>query len=373
MTSTAASERPAEPMTPAQQQRTRLDQFMSAVEKRADQIGTLLADSNIEPKLFLETCRRALMRDAELINANPASFIQAALNCAADGLVPDGRKATIVRYKGSAQYVPMYQGLLDIAYRSGNFQSIEARVVYEGDDFDFALGDNPYIHHKRTLESDTAKIRGAYAVARTTNGGVFREVMGKKELDKVRAVSKATRGPNADWPGEMARKAPVRRLWKYLPRTQAMDRVVTHDDETYDQSALVIANDPQRRLAPGFASAIEAPAAPTVAAEPEATADHIEDADFEDAVDAPFDDGLPVREDGAPADDFPSDRPAEPAFDVIAWAADFNRSLSSYSAVDAMREEWLAHKDDLKASSPALFKEVNAAVAARAAEIAGDK
>lgn len=86
-----------------------------------------------------------------------------------------------------------------------------------------------------------------------------------------------------------------------------------------------------------------------------------------------FDHIIPLADGGRHADDFPSDRPAEPAFDVIAWAADFNRSLSSYSAVDAMREEWLAHKDDLKASSPALFKEVNAAVAARAAEIAGDK
>ncbi len=251
---TAVAERPQErtELSPAQRQKQRLDQFMSAVEKRQDQIGTLLSDSGIDPRLFLETCRRSLMRDPELVNCDPASFIQAALNCAADGLVPDGRKAAIVRFKGAAQYMPMYQGLLDIAYRSGQFQSIQAHVVYEGDEFDHDMGDKPFIRHKRPLESTSTKIIGAYAIAHTTNGGIFREVMGAADLAKVRAVSRATKGPNVDWPGEMARKAPVRRLWKYLPKTPAMDSVAIHDDATYDHTQLAAANEHGRQLRPGF-------------------------------------------------------------------------------------------------------------------------
>lgn len=292
--STALAEREdqAAPMSPAQRQKARLDAFMAAVEKRQDQIGTLLADSGVEPRLFLETCRRALMRDPELINTDPASFIQAALNCAADGLIPDGRKAAIVRYKSSAQYVPMYQGLLDVAYRSGNFKSIEAHVVYQGDEFDYEMGDNPFIHHKRSLESSDTVIIGAYAIAKTTNGGVFREVMGKADLVKVRAVSRATKGPNVDWPGEMARKAPVRRLWKFLPKTQAMDRIALHDDATYDQTAIASANDGPRRLSPGFNPApalAHQPAedvTPTVdTSEPE---HEVIDAEVEDMVDDEF-------------------------------------------------------------------------------------
>lgn len=101
-------------------------------------------------------------------------------------------------------------------------------------------------------------------------------------------------------------------------------------------------------------------------------------------IDPPAVDELPVRDDTPPADDFPGDRsaPGEPDaannpgvaggdIDVIAWAAAFVRSLPGYAAVDPMREDWQAHKDDLRTKSPALFKEANRAVADRAAEIAG--
>ena len=376
---TALAERETAPanLTPAQKQKARLDQFMGAIEKRQDQIGTLLADSGIDPRLFLETCRRSLMRDPELINCDPASFIQAALNCAADGLVPDGRKADMVRHKDKVTYMPMYQGLLDVAYRTGQFQSIEAHVVYEGDEFDYDMGDAPFIRHKRPLESKSFKIIGAYAVARTTNGGIFREVMGAADLAKVRAVSRATKGPNVDWPGEMARKAPVRRLWKYLPKTPAMDRVAIHDDATYDQTAIAQTEGHGRVLRPGFnpPALTHQPAediTPTMDAAP---MDEILDGDFvpefetvsSTAQGAGESNKLPGDE---PDDAFPGDEPTD-TFDPIAWAATMLRTLPDYAGVDPMREDWTAHKDELRATSPELFKQLNQAVAARAAEIGG--
>ncbi len=391
--STAVAERaaPAD-MTPAQRQKHRLDQFMGAIEKRQDQIGTLLADSGIDPRLFLETCRRSLMRDPELINCDPASFIQAALNCAADGLVPDGRKAAIIRFKGSAQYLPMYQGLLDVAYRSGNFQSIAAHVVYEGDEFDYDMGDNPFIRHKRPLESTSTKIIGAYAIARTTNGGVFREVMGAAELAKVRAVSRATKGPNVDWPGEMARKAPVRRMWKYLPKTPNMDRVAIHDDATYDHGALPAANEPTRQLRPGFnPPAIahqpteEAPAVPM---------DEILDGDFVPAFDGADEAPAPEADKSMsqkPAadevdDGFPGDRPtpasaegqtlAGPDFDPASWAIDFNTQVHKLESVDEITAAWTdaqakGYALKLKAHSPAKLKALVDSMNQRVAEIEG--
>lgn len=370
--STAVAEREdRQPATPAQRQKARLDAFMGAIEKRQDQIGTLLADSGIEPRLFLETCRRALMRDPELVNTDAAAFIQAALNCAADGLVPDGRKAAIVRYKSAAQYVPMYQGLLDIAYRSGNFQSIEARVVYEGDDFDYDLGDDPFIRHKRSLEATTDKIIGAYAIARTTNGGIFREVMGAKELAKVRAVSKAKNGPNADWPGEMARKAPLRRLWKYLPKTAAMDRVALHDDDAYDQTALPAA-DTGRRLTPGFNP-------PALAHQPAEditpTADEVIDGDFVPAHEAEAEQLAPEA-----ADDFPGDRPAaaaEPATDAAdddedpeTWAREIIAGIETFGAaseIDALFADPAAGArfERLQAENPTIARQLEATLKGR--------
>lgn len=331
--STAVAQRadaPVAEMTPAQRQRHRLDQFMGAIEKRQDQIGTLLSDSGIDPRLFLETCRRSLMRDPELVNCEPASFIQAALNCAADGLVPDGRKAAIVRFKGAAQYMPMYQGLLDVAYRSGQFKSIEAHVVYEGDEFDYDMGDEPFIKHRRSLESTSTKIIGAYSVAKTTNGGIFREVMGAADLAKVRAVSRASKGPNVDWPGEMARKAPVRRMWKYLPKTPAMDSVAIHDDATYDQGALAAANEPSRTLRPGFnPPAITHQQAEDITPTAPVAMDELLDGDFVPAFEESseiIESDLPGHADEPDDDGFPGDKrsafAAEEDFDVEGWARD---------------------------------------------------
>lgn len=388
ITAVAERDKPAE-LTPAQRQKQRLDQFMGAIEKRQDQIGTLLADSGIDPRLFLETCRRSLMRDPELINCDPASFIQAALNCAADGLVPDGRKAAIARFKGAAQYMPMYQGLLDMAYRTGQFQSIEAHVVYEGDEFDYDMGDRPFIQHKRPLEAKPSKIIGAYAIARTTNGGVFREVMGAAELAKVRAVSRATKGPNVDWPGEMARKAPLRRMWKFLPKTPAMDRVAIHDDATYDQTALAAPQEHGRVLRPGFtpAAITHQPAediSPTVDAAP---IDEVLEADFIPAFDddvSPEDQGgereaqalgdnPPADGPGEDPDMFPGDR--EPSgfdagtkrFDPLDWAAEMNRKLADVDTLpelDALTKGPgpMAKFEELQQASPGIAKSLDAAV-----------
>lgn len=372
--STAIAERDnqAPALTPAQKQKARLDSFMGAVEKRQDQLSTLLSDSGVDPKLFLEACRRALMRDPDLVNTDPAAFIQAALNCAADGLIPDGRKAAIVRYKSAAQYVPMYQGLLDIAYRSGNFQSIEARVVYKGDDFDYDLGDDPFIRHKRSLEATSEKIIGAYAIARTTNGGVFREVMGLKDLAKVRAVSKATNGPNKDWPGEMARKAPVRRLWKYLPKTAAMDRVAIHDDDTYDQTALGAVGDAPRKLQPGF----NPPALTHQPAEEiTPTVDQILDGDnlpaFADAEDAEVEDFPGDRQQTAQE---PQQQAAtSPAAPTLAQKADAYeerlRAATNTTKLKAIYGAAAGLRRDLDDKDPERLAEVDALFSARFTEV----
>lgn len=303
-------------LSPAARQKAKADALMGQIQARAEQIGTLLADAKIDPRLFLETCRRAIMRDPELLDSDPASFIQSAMNCAGDGLVPDGRKAAFVRYfdkkkqRSIVQYIPMYQGLLDIAYRSGNFQSIDGQVVYKGDEFAYQLGDTPFIRHTRSLEADTTEIIGAYAVAKTVNGGVFREVVGKKDLGQIRAVSRATGGPNKDWPGEMARKGAVRRLWKFLPRSPAMDRVLEQDDANYE--ATPPAEPTQHRLHAGFDQpALTDERGATIDVTPTAVSERepeLEPTFSEEEVEAGVQAAAVAEE-----DDFPGDRPTTTA------------------------------------------------------------
>lgn len=86
-------------------------------------------------------------------------------------------------------------------------------------------------------------------------------------------------------------------------------------------------------------------------------------------VDPPADDGLPVREDDAPDDDFPGDRLSTGYFDVLAWADELEKNLPDYASVDVMRLDWNDHKAALNDRDPLRCKTLNQAIARRAAEI----
>lgn len=279
MTDAPPDNLPAErPLSDAEKQRARMDALMAAVEARAEMLEKLLADTGISFSRFLEVFRRAIIRGqgkdtTNLLLADAGSVIEACINACTDGLLPDGRQGAIVLYNVNmkarksdpdrwvkrANWQPMYQGLLDIAYSSGNFRSIEARVVYDGDLFEYELGDAATIKHRpktRPAGAPAPAIVAAYAVAKTVNGGVFREVFEGADIEKVNKVSKATSGPAKDWPEEMARKGPLRRMWKFLPKNEAMNRIAERDNDGFDLAALEeepAAPVRERKLSAGFA------------------------------------------------------------------------------------------------------------------------
>lgn len=233
----------------ASAQRKRMDALIAAVQQRADQLSVLLRDTGIPFDKFVEVFRRALIKNPDLLRADAGSVIEACINACTDGLLPDGRQGAIVIYNSKvkqrggpdvwvkkAQWQPMYQGMLDVAYRSGNFRSITARVVYAGDEYSYKLGMRPEVTHvpRRRPAGETPEIVAAYAVALTKDGGEFFEPFEGDDIRKVNAVSKATSGPGKDWPEEMARKGPLRRMWKYLPKDDRMNRIVERDNDILD-------------------------------------------------------------------------------------------------------------------------------------------
>lgn len=268
---TTGNEPQPETESAASQQRRRTEALVKAVEAKSDQLSTLLEDSGIRFSKFVEVFRRALIQNPDILRADAGSIIQSCMNACTDGLLPDGRQGAIVvrnvnvaqrgqpkRWEPRASWSPMYQGLLDVAYSSGNFKDIQARVVYAVDEFDYALGIDPWITHKpgkrAALVDDATRyeIVGAYAVAKGIDGGVWVEVFEPDDIQKVNAVSRATSGPGKTWPGEMARKGPLRRMWKFLPKNERMNRVAEHDDDSYDMELAPAVTQPERKLTPGF-------------------------------------------------------------------------------------------------------------------------
>ena len=199
---------------------------------------------HISPDKFVRTAETALGLNPDLWMADPKSVFAACMKCAQDGLYPDGKEAAMVvfnsknsktqEWEKKAQYMPMVGGLRKKLHESGHIASMSENVVYENDTFEYELGDNERIIHKPTLKGRGEPI-GVYAIVKTKDGAVYREIMGIDEVEKIRSVSKgAEKGPWKDWWSEMAKKTVLRRIYKRLPSNPDVDKLLNSDNETYD-------------------------------------------------------------------------------------------------------------------------------------------
>ena len=193
---------------------------------------------------FIRTTMTAIQMQPDLLNADRRSLLASCMKAAQDGLLCDGREAALVIFRGKAgpqvQYMPMIGGLLKKLRNSGELSSIAAHVVHEGDEFRYELGDEERIVHRPSLSGQSGGAIAAYAIAKTKDGAVYREVMSVEQIEKVRSVSRAKdSGPWSQWWDEMARKTVLRRLMKRLPSSADIDRMIDHDNETSDLAAQV--------------------------------------------------------------------------------------------------------------------------------------
>lgn len=181
---------------------------------------------------FIRTTLTAVQMNPALLNGDRRSLLGACMKAAQDGLLCDGREAALVQYGQQVQYMPMVGGILKKIRNSGELASISAHVVYDKDHFDYELGDDESIKHKPFLGEDRGKPIAVYAIAKTKDGAVYREVMSVGDVEKVRGASRAGKsGPWVQWWDEMARKTVIRRIAKRLPSSADLDSVIESDNE----------------------------------------------------------------------------------------------------------------------------------------------
>ena len=214
--------------------RTPAQELVASVRSPAflEQVGHALPEG-VTPARFVRVAITALMENADLAKLEPNSVFNALLKSAADGLLPDGRDAALVPFKGKAVYVPMIGGFRKIAGEHG--WSLRATVVYEGDDFDYGLGERPFVHHKPApLGSVRDKMIAVYAVGRELATGATEVlVMTPAEVEKVRKTSKQPDGELwKNWPERAWEKTAGRRLFKLLPLgdSERVRRVIAAED-----------------------------------------------------------------------------------------------------------------------------------------------
>jgi len=173
-----------------------------------------------------------LRENKKLLACSRPSLLGSMMHAAQLGLDVGGALglAYLIPYGREAKLVIGYKGLVELAYRSGRVENIEARVVNSKDDFALALGTSPSITHIPNLKQK-GELVGVYAVAHMKGGGLHFEHMTKQQIDAIRNRSKAkSDGPWVTDYEEMAKKTVVRRLVKLLPLSVEVSKAVALDE-----------------------------------------------------------------------------------------------------------------------------------------------
>ena len=193
--------------------------------------------SVITPERFTRIALTAYSRNEKLQECTPESFLGSMMQAAQLGVEPNTPlgQAYLIPYRNrgvmEVQFQLGYRGMIDLAYRSGEVQNIQAHEVYENDTFEYELGLDPKLRHIPALK-DRGEVILYYAVFKLTNGGVGFEVMSKEDVEAFAKKKSKTYG-TGPWQSDfdaMAKKTLVKRLLKFAPLKSDFVRAVTTDE-----------------------------------------------------------------------------------------------------------------------------------------------
>lgn len=205
-----------------------------------------VAPKHLTPERIVKMVLLATSRQPKLLDCSQESFLKAAMTSGELGLDCSGTlgRAYLVPFRNNktgkteAQFMAGYLGLMDLARRSGEIESITADIVYKDDVFVYEKGLEERLVHKPDLESnrEDRDILGAYMICRFRPTGHHIEFMTKRQIEKVRARSRAAQsGPWVTDYAAMCKKTVLRAGLKFCPLSiETLHAIAKTDDEFSD-------------------------------------------------------------------------------------------------------------------------------------------
>lgn len=235
--------------------------LQALLESRRAAIAAVLP-KHLDPDRLLKIALVAVSKNELLMKCSQSTILQSVMTAAQLGLDCGGALGSsylvpfYISEKGvyECQLVLGYRGLIDLARRSGQIVSIEARIVYQNDTFDLDYSiDGAKLTHKPCLDGEPGPMRLVYGVATLKDGGHQFEIMTKAQVEKIRMISqtgKKNKGPWSNHYDEMARKTVVKRLAKYLPISVELSDAIDNDNraEGFDPTAFTVTQDETAKL-----------------------------------------------------------------------------------------------------------------------------
>ena len=195
--------------------------------------------SVITPERFTRMVLSAISITPKLADCTPMSFLGAMMQAAQLGVEPNTPlgQAYLIPYNNKntleCQFQLGYKGLVDLAYRSGEVEIVQAKTVYTNDFFECEFGLEPKLKHI-PAENDRGEPVKFYAVFKTKAGGYGFDVMSVSDVrEHAQKYSKSYNSNYSPWTTsfeEMAKKTVLKRVLKYAPLKSDFVRAVSADE-----------------------------------------------------------------------------------------------------------------------------------------------
>jgi len=209
---------------------------ISALLKRMEPEIKRALPKHITAERMARLALTAIRTNPKLLQCDQMSLLAAVMQSAQLGLEPNTPlgEAYIIPYGREAQFQVGYKGLISLAHRTGEYQSIYAHAVYENDVFEFEYGLNKTLKHIPADDPQGEPVK-YYAVYKLQNGGYDFAVASRAQIEKyAQKYSQAyQKGWTSPWKtdfDEMAKKTALKIALKYAPKSIEFAKAITADE-----------------------------------------------------------------------------------------------------------------------------------------------
>ncbi|RKR92846.1 recombination protein RecT [Micromonospora pisi] len=229
--------------------------------RKPDPAGDLIASMESEFRkllpsalpwdMFARIALTGMRKNDKLIEATRPSLLGALMECARLGLAPCTEQASLSTFKNrrrgnvlECQLIIGYQGYIQLMYRSGQVEQVEAEMVYEADEWEYTLGDGGRFFHRPKLLLPPEE-RGAplfaYAYATLRGGGRTKvSITPRWKAEELRKKHGNVWDSNFL---EMWGKTPLRQVQKYAPKSSELRRAELLDGAVIDLGGVATLDD----------------------------------------------------------------------------------------------------------------------------------
>jgi phage RecT family recombinase len=322
--------------------RSKTQEVVAAIDTPAflQQIEDSLPEG-VSMQRFVSVAKTAVRTNPDLATADQTSLFGSIVRCAQDGLLPDGREAALVIYKGKVGYIPMIGGIRRIAAVYG--WQIRTNVVYENDEFDYTDEPPEILHRPVRPGQQRGQLIAAYAVATHRDGRRMQTVLHPEDVAKRKAKAQTTKVWD-EFTAAMWEKSAGHDIFGQLsldPADARVDRILREG----------ILADPLQALY-GVKKTDDLRADPEPQATPDGDGRIDGSAKLEEAVDLGQAASSPEPEDGVwtPVEDEVDEAEVEKAAQTVVKGGNYNGQTFAQIATDDLGATWLLRQ--LKKTPP---------------------